>query len=295
MLWTSRSGKRRDQPARCRRPASAHRPGPRWRSRCPRRGRRTGSGRRQAAFSDSQNSPSLVRAVAERDVGDFVALKRSSRSVDGGDALVEQRPLRRSRSPAGTACRSGSTARRCCSSLWPQCEGICRPPEAGSSFEPDGREEHLVGRDAEREAQRAVAVVGIEPVVAGLQQHAGRGEDRLVTGAADLEVDQALVLELDFLVVEPPRQQHRAVGAEQVVPADARESSAADAALGVCAPAVADRRNLHARRVLSSREHATDKGRPPSCAPGLGNSQIIHPVARLPGAARRCRSAARHA
>ena len=32
-------------------------------------------------------------------------------------------------------------------------------------------------------------------------------------GAADLEEDLALVLELDFLVVESPRQEHQAVGA----------------------------------------------------------------------------------
>ena len=67
------------------------------------------------------------------------------------------------------------------------------------------------------QAERAIAVVRIEPVVAGAQVHAGRVEHGLVAGAADLEEDQALVLELDLLVVEPPRQQHRAVGAEQIL------------------------------------------------------------------------------
>ena len=103
------------------------------------------------------------------------------------------------------------------SALCPQCDGIWRPPEFGSSFAPDGAQQHLERRHAEREAERAVAVVRIEPVVAGLQRHAGGDEHRLVAGAADLEEDQALVLELDLLVVDLPRQHHRAVGAEQVV------------------------------------------------------------------------------
>ena len=44
--------------------------------------------------------------------------------------------------------------------LCPQCDGIWRPPELGSSFEPTAAQEHLERRDAERQAQRAVAVVG---------------------------------------------------------------------------------------------------------------------------------------
>ena len=51
------------------------------------------------------------------------------------------------------------------SCLWPQCDGIWRPPDAGSSFDADGGEEHLERRHAERQAERAVAIVGIEPVV----------------------------------------------------------------------------------------------------------------------------------
>jgi hypothetical protein len=43
------------------------------------------------------------------------------------------------------------------------------------------------------------------------------GEHRFVAGATDLEVDQALVFELDFFVVEPPRQQHRTIRAYEVV------------------------------------------------------------------------------
>jgi hypothetical protein len=100
--------------------------------------------------------------------------------------------------------------------LWPQCEGIWRPPLFGSSFAPTA-EEHLERRHADREAQGAVAVVGKKPVVAGFERHARRDHDGLVPGAADLKKDQALVLELDFLVVDPPRQQHRPVNPEHLI------------------------------------------------------------------------------
>ena len=65
------------------------------------------------------------------------------------------------------------------------------------------------GGDAELQAQRTIAVVRIEPVVARLQREAGRNEHGFVAGAADLKKDLALVLELDLLVVDLSRQQHR--------------------------------------------------------------------------------------
>jgi hypothetical protein len=76
-------------------------------------------------------------------------------------------------------------------------------------------EQHLEGRDAELQHQRAVAVVGVEPVARGPEHHACRDEHRLVAGAADLEIDAVLALELDLLVVDLPRHVHRAVDAEQ--------------------------------------------------------------------------------
>ena len=117
------------------------------------------------------------------------------------------------------------------SALSPQCDGICRPPELGIVLGADAGEEHLERRHAERQAQRAVAVVRIEPVVAGLERHARRDEDGFVSGAADLEEDQALVLELDFLVVDPARQHHRAVRVEQIL---ARQAVVAVPARSVC-------------------------------------------------------------
>ena len=100
---------------------------------------------------------------------------------------------------------------------WPQCDGICRPCELGSSCGADGGEQHVERRHAKLEAQRAIAIVRIEPVVARLQRQAGGDQNRLVTGAADLKKDLALVLQLDLLVVQPSREQHRAVGREQLI------------------------------------------------------------------------------
>ena len=79
----------------------------------------------------------------------------------------------------------------------------------------DGGEEHFVRRHAEGQAKRAIAIVRIEPVVAGAQLQAGGHEHGFVSGAADLEKDVALVLELDFLVVDPARQEHGAVDHQQ--------------------------------------------------------------------------------
>ena len=86
----------------------------------------------------------------------------------------------------------------------------------------DALQQHVVGRHAERQAEGAIAVVGEGPVLAGPQLPAGGDEDGLVAGADDLEEDLALVLELDFLVVEAPRQEHQPVGREQLVASQAR-------------------------------------------------------------------------
>ena len=62
----------------------------------------------------------------------------------------------------------------------PQCEGIWRPPDAGSVGGAHGLQQHLVRRDAQGQAQRAIAIVRIEPIVAGAQHHAGGHLDGLV-------------------------------------------------------------------------------------------------------------------
>src|SRR6185295_2854951 len=74
---------------------------------------------------------------------------------------------------------------------------------------------------------------------------AGSGEDRLMAGAADLEKDQVLVLELDLLVVDPAREDHRAIGVEQVLPG---EAVIGGLPFRACA-ASTDGGSFHARRV----------------------------------------------
>ena len=64
-----------------------------------------------------------------------------------------------------------------------------------------GLQHHLVGRDAQRQAQRAIAIVGKEPVVAGTQRQRRAHLQRLVAGARNLEEDLLLPLEKDLAVV----------------------------------------------------------------------------------------------
>ena len=95
----------------------------------------------------------------------------------------------------------------------------------------------------------------------------GGDQDGFVSGAADLKVDQALALELDFLVVDPPRQDHRAVGPEEIV---AGESGVIRAcAIGVRASAVADRRSLHSCATLVRSIRGAGRG-PPITHMGTG-------------------------
>ncbi len=65
----------------------------------------------------------------------------------------------------------------------------------------DGGQEHFEGSHSELEAEGAVAVVGIEPVVTWFEHEAGRDEHCFVAGPANLKKNLALVLELDLLVV----------------------------------------------------------------------------------------------
>ena len=78
---------------------------------------------------------------------------------------------------------------------------------------PDRLEQHLVGRHAQAQHQRQVAVVGKEPVVAGPQLVGERQVQRLVAGAGDLEEHAALLLQRDLAIVDAPRD----VGEQQVV------------------------------------------------------------------------------
>src|SRR5580700_5175317 len=85
----------------------------------------------------------------------------------------------------------------------------------------DAFEKHFVSRHAERQAESAVAIVGIEPVVSGFENETGSDEYAFMAGAADLEVNFVLALELDFAVVELAREKHGAINADERVAVEA--------------------------------------------------------------------------
>ena len=84
--------------------------------------------------------------------------------------------------------------------------------------------QHFVRRDAERETQRAIAVIRIEPIVARAQHHARGHLHGLVARARNLEVDAVLALQRHFAVVQPPRGMHEPEGADQRFRRQAREA-----------------------------------------------------------------------
>jgi hypothetical protein len=61
--------------------------------------------------------------------------------------------------------------------------------------------------------------------VRGTQNLAGRDEDSLVPGAADLEEDFILALELDLAVVQPPRKLHCPVHPDELIAAQSMEAA----------------------------------------------------------------------
>jgi hypothetical protein len=76
--------------------------------------------------------------------------------------------------------------------------------------------QHFVGSDAQRKAQRAVAIVEVQPVVALAQGHSGSDLHGLVAGAANLEEDPVLPLERDFPIVQPASSVHEAKRPNQI-------------------------------------------------------------------------------
>ena len=83
------------------------------------------------------------------------------------------------------------------------------PARRGVVGRADRLQQHLVGRDAERERERAVAVVGEEPVVAGAQVTGEAEQQRFVAGAGDLEERPALLAQRDLAVVETARDERQ--------------------------------------------------------------------------------------
>ena len=87
---------------------------------------------------------------------------------------------------------------------------------AGIVGRADGAEEHFVRSCAEAEAERAIAIVGEEPVVAWFEGE-GRGDaDGLVARAGDLKEDFLLAL-----VVDAARREHDAIGVDELLAGEA--------------------------------------------------------------------------
>ena len=153
------------------------------------------------------------RALTERDVDDFVGVLARVTAGDVRQPLIQ---------PAGLGAADRLQALRAGRApLGDDVQALVAPvrrhlPAARRRVvaRTHRLEQHLVRRHAEREAEGPIAVVGEEPVVGRAQRERGRHQHGLVPGAADLEEDAALVLELDFLVVQLPRQEHPAVGRE---------------------------------------------------------------------------------
>ena len=80
---------------------------------------------------------------------------------------------------------------------------------------PHALQELLHGIDAERQGQRAVTVVEIEPVGPGAEEVGQRDLDRLVAGTRNQEEDLALLVQLRFTVVDVPRRDHGSVPGAQ--------------------------------------------------------------------------------
>ena len=120
----------------------------------------------------------------------------------------------------------GDEAETMLSFLWPQCDGIWRPPEFGSAAAPTAEYSISAAVIPTCRQKRAVAVVEVEPVVPRLEDHARRRGDGLVTGARDLEEDLVLALEPDLLVVQPARQEHVAVCRDELLAGEAVRGAA---------------------------------------------------------------------
>ena len=86
---------------------------------------------------------------------------------------------------------------------------------------PHRLKEHFQRCDAQRQAERAVAIVGIHPIMAGPENQPRGGQNAFMPRAADLEKSLVLPFQLDFAVIDPPRKKHRAVNTKKVPPGQA--------------------------------------------------------------------------
>ena len=166
-----------------------------------------------------QRFPELAlarRSFADGDERDLVAFEFRLAIGNVGEALVES--SRFGDADAVQALRRDGAARG--RNVQPRVRPVRRHlPAAGCRIVrgADRAEEHVERRDADRQRQRAIAVIREEPVVPRSKVLPGRDEHGLVPRAADLEKCLALILELNLLVVDLPRQEHEAIGGQKIL------------------------------------------------------------------------------
>ena len=84
-----------------------------------------------------------------------------------------------------------------------------------------GLQKHFIRSRTKRQAQRAVAIVGVKPVVACLQREAGRHADGFMSRAGDLEKNLLLALQQDLPVINAPGHIHDAIGFDELLAGEA--------------------------------------------------------------------------
>ncbi len=86
---------------------------------------------------------------------------------------------------------------------------------SGVVFCADGLQQSFERGDAEHQAKRAVAIIGINPIDAGTQKQPHGGGHRFVAGAGNLEENFILALQLDFAVIQAAGKKHGAVEVDE--------------------------------------------------------------------------------
>ena len=154
-----------------------------------------------------------ARALAERDVGDLVAVRGAAGKVAPDDVAPRLRATDRREALAARRARlAHDVARRVTPVTRHLATARRRVVRAADRLKQD-----LERRDAETEDEGAVPVVGEEPVVAGAQRPGEAEQQRLVAGARDLEEHLALLAERDLAVVDRAGDASEAVVGERFV------------------------------------------------------------------------------
>src|SRR5258708_18542794 len=76
---------------------------------------------------------------------------------------------------------------------------------------------HFIRLGTQGQAQRAIAVIRVEPVIAGPERRASGTTSVFVSSSRQLEVDLLLALQQDFPVINAPGREHVAVGLDELV------------------------------------------------------------------------------